>query len=470
MPSIPRSCAGAALLILSLLAPGAAAQTAAPALPHLALETYPSKMREAVAGAYREAQARPTDAAAAGSLAQLLHAWELWGAAHQAYTRTAALAPRAFDWPYLDACVLQRMARHADAVTRLEDALAISPGYLPARVRLAEALLETGQLDESKRLFEGLVETPASEPQALFGLGRIAASEGRHEAAVAYLTRALALFPEWGAAQYSLALSLRALARRDEAQRALERHARFGAQWPAIEDGVLARVDALRDDAGARLRRGIKIAGAGDAAGAIAELEAALERDPSLAVAHEGLVKLYGQAKDWPKAEAHYRAAVALGFNLADLHYDYGVLLGLQDKWDEAAEAYRRALAVNPQHALAHNNLGQVFERERRFDAALESYRRAIESQPTFRLARLNAGRALLALGRPREAIVELEKLDQPRDAESPRYLFALSVAHIRAGNKDDGIRWATEAKRLAAEYGQHELAASIEQQLGSLK
>ncbi len=165
MSTLPHSRTGAALLILSLLAPGAAAQTAAPALPHLALDTYPAKVREAVAGAYREAQARPTDAAAAGSLALLLHAWEQWDAAHQAYTRTAALAPRAFDWPYLDACVLQRLARHADAVSRLEAALAISPGYLPARVKLAEALLEAGQLDESQRLFEGLVETPASEPR-----------------------------------------------------------------------------------------------------------------------------------------------------------------------------------------------------------------------------------------------------------------------------------------------------------------
>jgi Tfp pilus assembly protein PilF len=214
----------------------------------------------------------------------------------------------------------------------------------------------------------------------------------------------------------------------------------------------------------------VSLADAGDAAGAIAEIEAALELDPSLAVAHEDLVKLYGRARDWPKAEAHYRSAVAMGANPADLHYDYGVLLGLQEKWDQAAEAYRRALAVNPQHALAHNNLGQVLELERRFDAALEAYRLAVESQPTFRLARFNAGRALLALGRAREAVTELEKLDQPRDAESPRYLFALAVAHIRAGNKDEGIKWASEAKRLAAEHGQHDLAASIERQLGAIK
>jgi protein O-GlcNAc transferase len=463
-------CPGAALLIAACLASAAAAQTPAAALPQLALDTYPSPMREAVTRAYRDAKARPTDGKAAGSLARLLHAWEQWEVAHQAYARAAAIAPRAFEWPYLDACVLQRLARPAEAVPRLKDALAISPGYLPARVRLAEALLDAGRVEESRPLFDALLATTASEPHAVFGLGRIAVAEGRHEEAVALLTRALTLFPEWGAAHYALALSLRTLGRRDEAQRALERHAQFGARWPALDDSVLAGVNASRDDARARLRRGLNLADDGDTAGAVAELEAALELDPSLAVVHENLVKLHGRAHDWAKAEAHYRSAVARGSNSADLHYDYGVLLGLQQKWDQAAEAYRRAVAVNPQHALAHNNLGQLLERERRFDAALESYRLAIASQPTFRLARFNAGRALLALGRPREAIVEFDKLQQPRDGESPRYLFALAVAHIRAGNRDEGIKWATEAKQLAAEYGQHDLAAAIDQQLSSIK
>ena len=116
-------------------------------------------------------------------------------------------------------------------------------------MKLAEALLEAGDLDESQRLFEALVREPAAEPAAEFGLGRIAAAEGRHDAAVAHLQRAVALFPEWGAAHYALALSYRALGRRDEAQRALERHAQYGARWPALEDPVLAAVTALRDDA-----------------------------------------------------------------------------------------------------------------------------------------------------------------------------------------------------------------------------
>ena len=163
----------------------------------------------------------------------MLHAWEQWDGAHQAYARAQALAPRAFEWPYLDAVVLQRLARHAESAARLRQALAASPGYLPARVKLAEALLEAGDLDESQRLFDALVREPAAEPAAEFGLGRIAAAKGLHDAAVTHLQRAVALFPEWGAAYYALALSYRALGRRDEAQRALERQHGTGRAGPA---------------------------------------------------------------------------------------------------------------------------------------------------------------------------------------------------------------------------------------------
>jgi hypothetical protein len=76
----------------------------------------------------------------------------------------------------------------------------------------------------------------------------------------------------------------------------------------------------------------------------------------------------------------------------------------------------------------------------------------------------------LLALGRPDEAIAQLELLTEPRDAETPRYLFGLATAHVRAGHRDEGIRWANEAKRLALEHGQHDLAAAIDRDLALLK
>ena len=76
----------------------------------------------------------------------------------------------------------------------------------------------------------------------------------------------------------------------------------------------------------------------------------------------------------------------------------------------------------------------------------------------------------LIALGQNDEAIAELGKLTEPRDAEVPRYLFALATAHIRAGHRDEGIKWATEARRLALAYGQEDLAAAIARDLASLR
>ena len=464
---------GGLLLYFSSIVFAAALQappTAPPQLPRLAFDSFPAPTRDVLARAYKEAAARPNDAEAVGALARLLHAWEQWEAAHEAYARAQSLASGTFAWHYLDAIVLQRLARYTDAAARLDRALTISPDDLPARVKLAEALLEAGNTERSQRLFDALRRVPESEAAAELGLGRIAAADGHQEEAIAHLERAVSLFPEWGAAHYALALSYRALGRRDEAQRALERHAQFGPRWPAMADPVLATVTSLRNDAQTNLQRGIKLAEAGDLPGAIAAHEAALALDPSIAQAHRNLIGLYGRTRDWQNAEAHYRRVIALGSNLDDAHYDYGVLLGLQERWEAAAEAYRQAIAVNPQHAQAHNNLGQVLEQLREIDAAAAAYRRAVEAQPTFRLARFNLGRMLIGLGRTGEAIVELEKLTEPRDAEAPRYLFALATAHMRAGHRQEGIKWATDAKQLAATHGQTELAAAIERELARLR
>jgi tetratricopeptide (TPR) repeat protein len=446
------------------------AQAASSSLPALPIETFPPTARAAIEDVHRRAVASPNRIEAVGPLAMTLHAWELWDAAHQTYEHAQRLDGKAFQWKYLDAVVLQRLARHAEAATRLREVLKLQPDYLPARLKLAEALFESGQLEESKALFQAVVKEPAVTPAAEVGLGRIDAAQGRHADAIAHFQRAVALFPELGAAHYALALSYRALGQRDEAQTALAQHARYGARWPALADPALAAVTALREDASAMLERGVKLSNQGDIAGAIAAHEAALARDPSLTQAHANLISLYGRMRNWAKAEEHYQAAARAGSGMADAHYDYGVLLGLQEKWELAAEAYRRAVAMNPLHVRAYNNLGAALERQNKLTDAAEAYRAAAQNQPGFRLARFNLARMLIALGKPEDAVAELTKTVEPRDAEAPRYLFALGVAHVRAGRKDVGLKWSVEARRLALQFGQTDLAAAIERELAALK
>ena len=62
---------------------------------------------------------------------------------------------------------------------RSRRALAARPDYLPARLRLAEVLLEAGDLAQSEQLFVPLTAIAATEPAAEVGLGRINAARGR---------------------------------------------------------------------------------------------------------------------------------------------------------------------------------------------------------------------------------------------------------------------------------------------------
>ncbi|HEY8548533.1 MAG TPA: tetratricopeptide repeat protein [Vicinamibacterales bacterium] len=468
LPDLHRASRAAGLaLALALTAATAVAQTAS--LPDLPLDSYSPAARAVIGPASEAARAAPRDPQAAGALAMALHAWEQWEAAHDTYARTIALAPDAFEWRYLDALVLARLSRPADAAAALRAALERNPSYLAARVKLADALFEAGDLAASRDAYRALQHEPRVEPIVAFGLGRIAAAEGRTDEAVRHFERAIALFPDFGPAHYALALAWRTLGRRDEARASLAKHQALGARWPAVDDPVQVQVTALKDDAAAHVRRGIKLAEAGDVAGAIEAHEAALVRSPSATQAHANLITLYGRAKRWEDAERHYRAVLATGLHLDEAHYSYGVVLLAQERWADAENAFRLAIEANPHNADARNNLGQLLEGERKFADAAVEYRRAVESQPGLRIARFNLGRMLIALGKPEEAVRELSQLTTPRDAETPRYLFALATATLHAGRRDEGLRIAEDARQLALEFGQDALAAAIARELGKL-
>ncbi len=441
-----------------------------PPLPTIALESFPPDARAALGAALAAAQSRPADPLAAGGLGTALQAWEQWDGAHAAYQRAQAQAPAVADWWHLDGLVLQRLVRHAEAAECFARAVAASPGLLAARARHAEALFDAGLFEASARAYDALAAYPAAAPVAALGQGRLAAQAGRHADAVAAFERAIALFPEFGAAYYGLAQSLRAIGRRDEARAALEQHRVHGTRWPAIDDPLAARVALVRDDPRGHLFRGLRLAELGDLPGAIAAHEDALVRNPSLAQAHANLISLYGRTEQWAQAEAHYKAVVAIGYNVDEAHYNFGVLLGLQRRWPEAETAFRAAIAANPLHAMARNNLGQILEGDRKLPEAEQQYRLAVDADPQLRLARYNLGRMLLATRQVEAAAAQFEQLRNPLDAESPRYLYGLAVATIQAGRREQGLQLARQARQLAGQFGQPELAAAIDRDLARLK
>ena len=439
-------------------------------LPSLPVDALPAAARERVAAAHQRATAEPTSAEASGSVAMLLHSYDQFDQAEAWYRRAAALDGAAFDWPYLLGVVQAERGLQEDAVRWLRDAVQKRPHDVPARLRLADLLLARGDLDASAALYEELLREQPDLPQAHHGAGRIEAARGRPAAAVDHFRRATDLFAGYAAAYYALGLAYRDLARTDEARAALQLYEAHRLEAPPLDDPALTRVRQLKTGPLARLAEGVRLGKDGDLEGARREHEAALEADPSLAQAHANLISIYGRLGRPDKAEEHYQAAVALSPGLAEAHYDYGVLLVGQRRTREAAQAFERALAINPNYAAAHNNLGNMLEAEGRAVEAEAHYRAAIANDPTFRLARFNLGRALVAQHKPAEAVAELEKTLVPEDDETPRYLYALAAAWVRAGDRAKGLRYGRQAQEKAAARGQTELAATIGRDLRSLE
>jgi tetratricopeptide (TPR) repeat protein len=440
------------------------------ALPRLTLEVLPAAVRQRLERIDEEARARPQDASAAGRLAMALHAHEQYHSADAAYRRARQLDPKSFAWAYLHGLVQTRLAQLRTAAGSLRQALAVDPENVPARVALADTLIQDAQPRAARTVYSALVRDYPELALAHYGSGRAAAMLGDSAAALDGYRSAVGLAPEFGAAHYALALAYRDAGMPDRAATHLDAYRRLGARRPVPPDPLMEEVNAYRSTARDLIVAGARLEEQGLVAESIARHLEALEADPAAAQAHVNLLSLYGRQGQLESARRHYEAALKLQGDHAGAHYNWGVLLAGAQRLDEAADAFRRALEVNPFHPQAHNNLATLLAGQSRLDDAAAHYRQAIANDPGHRAARFNLGRVLMALQRPREAAEQFERLLELEDNETPRFAYALATAWLAAHDLPQARKYAEQALQAARRLGQTELAARIEQDLERMK
>jgi tetratricopeptide (TPR) repeat protein len=105
-----------------------------------------------------------------------------------------------------------------------------------------------------------------------------------------------------------------------------------------------------------------------------------------------------------------------------------------------------------------------------REDDALSEYRTTLELDPSHRLALFQLARRHLEAGEFEQAISLLQPtLDAPIDAKTAGVLYTLADAYARSGNPERAILHARQALELANEFGDEQMAASIESDLRGL-
>ncbi len=278
------------------------------------------------------------------------------------------------------------------------------------------ALYLEGQRDAAITAITDAIRADPRQPLYHFNLARMNEEAERHDQAIAFYRRAIALHPHYTEALNNLGAVLRATSNFPEAVIAFRR-----------------AIAADQNFAFAHHNLGCVLAALGQIEEAIAHLRTATRLAPNYPEAHFNLGAAYCQGEhfahaaaaftaalalkpDWPEAlnnmgvalaglddpvsaETAYCQAIALKPDFADAYYNLGKALKAQRRLTEASQAYAQALALNPNHAQAENNFGIALDQLGQKQDAMAHFRRAIALAPDFADAHFNLGTSLLTSG-----------------------------------------------------------------------
>lgn len=188
-------------------------------------------------------------------------------------------------------------------------------------------------------------------------------------------------------------------------------------------------------------------------------LEAAIQKDPSYALAHAGLADTYvvqaviswADPRDlWNKAKLASEKALSLDANLAEAHNAAGMVSFFMGwDWVSADRSFRRAIELNPNYAIAHQFYAHCLSNSRRPSEAASEIQKAREIDPLSPMMHTFAAAIFVVAKRYGDALPLL----QQALAIDPDFFPAHSVVgllHQQTGKPDVAIEEYRKAYRLS--------------------
>ncbi len=438
-------------------------------LDRINLEEFEPAIRDQINQAFEQAAKRSTDAAAVGKLGMIFQVYGKYEMAEACYLRVRDLDPRAFRWTYLLGVVEGYQGKHSPAIEHTRAAIALDGSYTPARVRLAELLLDSGDAEQSEAEYRNAVRQDAKLASAHFGLGKVQAARGDLTAAIQSYRRACELSGNYAAAHYALAMAYRQAGDMANARSYLERHRRVKQTKQPSFDPLMDEVNALYSGGLTHLAKGSALVKEDKLREAAVEFEAALAANPNMMMARINLIAMYGQLGQPEKAEQHFRAAIEVDPGWVETYFNWGMFLVGQGRKAEATESFRKAVELNPNYADAHVQLASLLDEAGKSKEAAAHYQRALEINPEHRQAHYLFGHNLARSGQFGEAIKHLLETVKVEDNRTPICMHALALAYHYSGNRAQALHYVREARRRAATFGMNDLVAQLDRDLKRL-
>ena len=189
---------------------------------------------------------------------------------------------------------------------------------------------------------------------------------------------------------------------------------------------------------------------------AFAAVNRALQLDGKLAEAHAslGFLKMHYNW-DWDGGEREFRRAIELNPGYATAHHWYAFELAGLSRFDEAIHEIREAQKDDPVSIIINNDVAEILYFAGRYDEAIAQCQRTIELDPNFALVYLTLSRSQRQMGRYAEAASAARKgIDT--DPSRLDLLIDLAGNYQALGRPADARKTIDEWRRRAA--GKYEI------------
>ena len=261
--------------------------------------------------------------------------------------------------------------------------------------------------------------------------------QGRLDAALGHLERAVAITPAEPLYSVNLAQAYAEQGRGDDSLALLEQ---LLIRTPGQADALVQRVIILN-----RMKRHAQ-------ATATARMAVAFHR--SLARAHHVLGQSLLHQGEAAEALPAFAEAARLDPTAVDTWINHGVALRETGDLAGAEASYRKALALDPTDAIAVNNLANVVSSLGRAEEAVALYHRAVALDPAYADAKANLGVALRDAGDTEAALAFLKQAVEAHP-ETPALLNAYGNSLRQAERIDEAIGVLRSAIALAPQHAE---------------
>jgi tetratricopeptide (TPR) repeat protein len=117
---------------------------------------------------------------------------------------------------------------------------------------------------------------------------------------------------------------------------------------------------------------------------AISDYQAAINHNPKLTSALQGLGNSYFRKADFDHAISAYTNALKVGKESADLYNNRGSALLNVGEFSSAVRDFGKAIKISPRLASAYNNRGIAYTKYKQFEPAIKDFTKAVEIDPGF--------------------------------------------------------------------------------------